>query len=938
MFTTLLESLMAIVMSLILLIVGVVVLVAAIALLVQLTRFLWREPKVIVGDFHMDGEANTAFANKYYDRWVTCRAGDTAANVFPFPMGGIGFIMAAVERRSTTELEQALGDLGNELDLKLGGVSVQIVLRVLDAITRPASRVIDGRLSRYTGETSLVVTLRQGDLVEKDWVFSRARTPNEDQEASYEDLLEPAIWTVAKHLSEVDDARAGAQRRRRLAYVRDRPLAALATGILWLGLGVLTWNEAVLFLRGTGYLWRAREAVVGDFEVDGDASPAFAKRFYDSWTALRTAGDSLRRPITPLPFRVDSDFVSAEVERRSGAQLERALGNLGKELDLKLAGANAQGLVQCLDVLSLRPRRGIEGSLRHAPGEIILTITLLKDENPERVWSLSSTVGGDGGANEARALAEEKLLDEAVAQVALYLLHGDPDPADQGEKTMAGPTTDLNASALADLTRGRRSLERYVKTNKQADLMDAQKHFRSLVEHSPAYTDGYLMLSYALAENRQEREAIEIYDQALQLLGTAMPPEEQRLFEARFLKASSLLRCYRWAETVQAIGEFRALAVSLKGKCAEKKPADSQKEPLRKWHENHNMLARTYLETAHCFGHLLVHLPKDRSIRTDHYLDDVKTLLGPSAVQLADPDTLKDRRTVADLLYAKAKEYQTQTQAVQPIYMSEWKADLASRLSEVRGYAQYRHAEWLPATDDTQFKKQCAEAVRSLQDAELRRLQHYALLQNIGMVYLNRRYDPRGDDLATSERYFQRSIELKPGDYYGFEQLARISLRRALLGDEAAQRTAALKTGNDRAAEALKLLPESRGVAMVRFYLRLAKVAFDGPKASADEIDGLVNDLDRRDPATQDLALRWMRLACEWFHLVAATDEAAFNAGKDALKPMLDTFLAGVDSDQDVLWRVAQMRSSIKALREQLESVTFKTRQKTRLELAAALD
>jgi Tfp pilus assembly protein PilF len=683
-----------------------------------------------------------------------------------------------------------------------------------------------------------------------------------------------------------------------------------------------------------GYLLGAREAFLGEFKVDGQASVAYAEQFHDRWISFQTGADSLWTSGRPLPFQVQNAFVMAEVETRSAAQLERALGDLGKGLDLKVAGADAQGLVRVLDTLSLRPTRVIEGSIRHAPSELSLTITLLKDGNPERVWTLSRTVPGEKATSE-RLAAEESLLDEAVAIVALYLVQGDHDPAKDGDKTMP----ELNAAALADLTRGRRSLERYVNANKQDDLVEAQKYFRSLVKHSPTYTDGYLMLSYALAENRQEREAIEVYDQALDLLTKEAPQQEQRVFEARFLRASSLLRCYRWAETVEAIKAFESLIAELRAKCDKPRPPDNQKEALQTWHENHRMLARTYTETAHCFGHLLVHLPKADPIRTNNHFDDLKALLPSEFDKTPASDTLNDRRAIANRLYAESREYQKNARKVAPIYKREWKAELESRLSEVEGYAQYRHAEWLaPATSDAAFKKECTGAIRSLQSAELGRPQYYALLQNIGMVYLNRRYEARGEDLAIAERYYQRSVELKPGDYYGFEQLARISLRRALLADDAPERAAALKTGNERAAEALKRRPESRGLALVRFNLRLAKIGFDGRKASVDEIDSLVTDLDRRDPAGEDQALRWMRLACEWFRLVASTDEKAFNDGVSALKPELNNFLAAVGPNVDVLWRVAQMRSSIHSLRSQLDTVKFNTRHKVPLDLAAALD
>ena len=108
----------------------------------------------------------------------------------------------------------------------------------------------------------------------------------------------------------------------------------------------------------------------------------------------------------------------------------------------------------------------------------------------------------------------------------------------------------LPPEAIACLTKGRRSLNSYMRDNRQADLLAAQQHFRSLVARSPEYVDGYMMLAYTLAENRQEREAVETYDRAIKLRPQGNVPSRRQLYQAQFLKASSLLRCYSWDDDV----------------------------------------------------------------------------------------------------------------------------------------------------------------------------------------------------------------------------------------------------------------------------------------------------------------------------------------------------------------------------------------------------
>ncbi len=369
----------------------------------------------------------------------------------------------------------------------------------------------------------------------------------------------------------------------------------------------------------------------------------------------------------------------------------------------------------------------------------------------------------------------------------------------------------LSAQALAELKKGRRSLERYVHDNQQDDLLAAQQHFRALVANSPAYTDGYFLLSQALAENRQEREAIEVYDRALRLLSHDPHADERRSFEARFLKASSLLRCYQWLDVVKATAEFQKLAIDLAARTATKlKLGKENKAELTAWRQNCYMLARTYAETAHCLGHLLVLLPKNRSIRAD-FLPDLVTLFGDGIAKgIGNPDKLTDRRKIADRLYALSQAEQKKAGSVEPIYEKEWKADLQARLSEVKGYSQFRHAEWIAADVDKEFQSECNAALRSLQQAELRKPRSYALLQNIGMVYLSRRFDPETESVEHAERYYTRSIELKPGDYYGYQQLARAALRHALAAADQADQSEALKSGGDQIAKSQKLRPKAR--------------------------------------------------------------------------------------------------------------------------------
>ncbi len=419
-------------------------------------------------------------------------------------------------------------------------------------------------------------------------------------------------------------------------------MTILVTVVLWVFGLLAIWTLGDLLCKITGYLWRPEKIAIGEFVVDGQASPNYATKFHDRWLSFRASGQG-PRPVDGLPTPGGTDFILAEVEQRSASDLDRTIGDLGKDLDLKVAGVSLLSLARLLDGLLRRPDRAIEGRISRYGNEVGLAVTLRERGKTLQAWAATRTVAAGKNA-EGQTAAEEALIDDAICEVALYLRRSERPAAEVGDDAVADSTELLTPRAFAELKKGRRSMERYAQDNQQDDLLAAQQHFRSVIASSPTYTDGYLWLSQSLAENRQEREAIEVYERALRLLGSGPQADERRAFEARFLKASSLLRCYRWADVILAISEFARLAQDLEER-TKQKPTDKgrlneqQKIDLEAWRQNRYMLARAYAESAHCVGHLLVLMPKDRSIRAD-YLPDLVPLLGDKGVKdIKDPDT-----------------------------------------------------------------------------------------------------------------------------------------------------------------------------------------------------------------------------------------------------------------------------------------------------------
>ncbi|MDX1968507.1 MAG: hypothetical protein SFV23_15120 [Planctomycetaceae bacterium] len=714
-----------------------------------------------------------------------------------------------------------------------------------------------------------------------------------------------------------------------------KPMSTLVTIVLWtVGLLVI-WTVLALELKLTEYLYRPDRPLLGDFLENGQAKPDYAAKFHDRWLNLRSAGDELKQAGADLPFSTGGDFLLAEIGNRTENDLVKVLGDLGKEVEVKVAGISVQDFAKSLDSLTRPPSQIIEGRVNRYGTETTLTITLRQQRNVDQTWSFAKTVESD---SEHQAALEE-MIDEAICHVADYLKKCDRHAVCKGSEPV-DTTSELSSKAQASLLKGRRSLNRYIRDNRHPDLVAAQRHFRSVVESSPSYADGYMMLSYTLAENRQEREAVEMYDRVVRLLTEAKQTEDRRLSDARFLKACSRLRCYRWNDAVAAIQELRQLADDLDCRTRSGKPSESEK--LKAWWADRYLLARCHAEIGHCFGHLIVFLPKDSPLR-DFHRTALPELLGQDvfkklSLPAQDKDHFPDRGKVAAALYAQMNVYRKKSSDVDPIYEATWKAELHSRLAEVAGYAQYRFAQWLGADSDEKFRKQCNEAIRSLQESELRKPRHYSLLQNIGMILLTRRYDPNGEALSESEEYYQRSIALRPGDYYGHEQLARISLRRMLAATNQSERDEAAKAGEERVAKSLKLRPESSGANFLSFYFRLAKVSLQPDPPPPNVLNALLADINRYEPDARDSSYLWMRLGCYSLLLGTAPNETEFEKLKNDLVARLQQYALDFKDEGASNWRTRQMLASTQQLELQLAKPTFAMREIVRLDMTAAIE
>ncbi len=100
-----------------------------------------------------------------------------------------------------------------------------------------------------------------------------------------------------------------------------------------------------------------------------------------------------------------------------------------------------------------------------------------------------------------------------------------------------------------------------------------------------------------------------------------------------------------------------------------------------------------------------------------------------------------------------------------------WKREqdrIESLLLSAEGYAMFRHAQAPDQNgkvrNDEAFGEECRNALAKLQEADARQPDQYVVLQNIGMIYGDPRFDSRNTQIARLAA-IQRSVRLKPDDY-----------------------------------------------------------------------------------------------------------------------------------------------------------------------------
>jgi|GEM_PF-1864643 len=535
-----------------------------------------------------------------------------------------------------------------------------------------------------------------------------------------------------------------------------------------------------------------REIVLVPFEADKDdqkklAPAIISAKLQDLQTRSKEAPTGYGFLNIPLLLSVPQQAIAMPVQ---------TTGVLDK-IELKIKDVDVPALIKAASAILAPARNELQGSITLLPTSSIVTARLVRGDKIIGSWQAIAKhpVAKDPTGDEL-----EELLDQIVYQIIFDFMEkpkfknwsaeaaDTPSDGTAKENQGCGHAQQArikpeethpfgNWQSLRGYIGGLRALRAYQDNLNHDDLQAAIESFESLSRFAPDNPYGLYFFGLSLSEDRQEREAAVAFEQLQRLLDRQKEEAKWRQMrrEAQLSEATVRLKFYKMPAAKRARDILTELIADLEKQQA---PADAA--------YTEKLLVVAYTQLAHTHSTMLALLRGESRAKDDadvvSSITEVERNLGLAERKFAEP----------------GKIWESERQ----------KADVSMRMLNARGYGYYREAHF-QANDDAEYQKHCREAIKKLEEANVARPNHYAVLQNLGMIYADEQYDPKGDSLDEAQGLFERTKKFVPRDYYQYEQLARIHWRRVDPLKTLDQAKPEIDAGRKEALEALKWDPNS---------------------------------------------------------------------------------------------------------------------------------
>ncbi len=737
--------------------------------------------------------------------------------------------------------------------------------------------------------------------------------------------------------------------------LRKDPIGALKKGRRLMA-SILTWLIGFLFLgiglwilllrfEGLADWFRPHSISIGHMFVDGQENRGYAE-------LLRARFDHHFRRADAIPK--ETGFLEMASLDLPGLFEQKESDGTLEQMSVNVSGVDVTKVVQFFNQLAKPDQWIVEGDFQTQTGRALLAMRLSRGDRVIRTWYLERS----GDTSRDKSILLEQLTDDAIFQLVYDFSNNSESDRDlrKWRKVIPAPTSFPNPAAVAAYYEGQGSLGRYYAHGKWADLDMALDRLQTLRAQMPEYADGLRLLAMALAEKRNDTEAIHVYEQLRSVLlanddWSKLDTLARRgVLSTDLLKATARINLNVWQSTHQAIAELVSLMTTLRSDSS----ASLSSEDQAAYGE---LRAQTAVQLAYAYASYLDY------VRLYPVADMFGAAEAPTELRVsedAELQVLRDgppeeaKAIVRRVMQGAAREHAKWIKMArqeqgnlesQWQLLSDWerrKSDLASRLELTSGYASYHMAE-LERRDakaaDTifgqTFRERLKEAGEALRKADAAHPNHYVVLQLLGLVHSDPRLE--STDLSISEQYLERAVQANPSDGNGHELLAAMKLRRvANIGIDLPARSI-VEEGLKKARKAVSFRDTSGNAHLLRAKLQAVLVELEQNETARGELrkelEQYIDQADRFLPrpfGRPDVDLSWVRILAAMRNVANRSQTAAQpgSHSKSEILAMIDQLIADCNliearwvADQRI-FQVQALHQRASRLRKEIEQAT----------------
>ena len=705
----------------------------------------------------------------------------------------------------------------------------------------------------------------------------------------------------------------------------------------------------ILLMQIAGWFdfYQPNSIKIGAISIDTKESKSHAELF-------RARFDHHFRPYEAVPL--EKGFL--EVQALDIPRFFQQPQNESKfsNVSVEVSGVDVGILYQLINRIAQPAQWIVEGDFQTMPDRMLLALRMRRGERLIRTWYLEQY----GKVDENKSVLIERLIDDAIFQLAYDFTNKNEVNEDIAKWRSVLPEFKVSfpdRQAFSAYFVGRSALARYFSAGDWKELDKAIVQLRLLRALMPENKEGLQLLALALAENRNDSEAIHVYDQLLSLLEKSEKSgneDEQSLLEkwaTQLHKATAMLQLFAWRSTHQAHDDLIALRAALNNSIEDRCKNNSDQDFTLYCVKVYELQAQTNIQLAYSYGIYLAYLkdkmvseifgsdsaPNKLRIKDKHQLDVLRNGLpedGGEAKEIVKAVMVEcAAQHIARLNEAQenVKLFTDNWQRMRIEQGSRRVKELQARYHFVAGYTHFRIAQLESSVkgatiiinesileqpdlqaDDTAYGARTRNATEHLKQAEAAHPNHYQVLQFLGLVLSEPRL--KNPDLHIAEQYFERAILAKPTAYYSRALRAELLLRR--ISDLGLQSNGLelIEYGLKDVRKALEFKPTSNttNILFSKYLLLQLEVESEPEKRKElrQELDVAIEKAERYTPRL----FKQVSIELDWINIVAS-------AGR--LKEQIANLKSGtphdIEHDQSILTELAKQK---KRLLQQIAELT----------------